>query len=52
VVYSKDIPTIEMMNVLLQEISILKEVLETVKLTKLEKECNELESEPIVYSPK
>ena len=33
-------------------ISILKEVLETVKLTKLEKERNELSSEPIVYSPK
>jgi 5'-3' exoribonuclease 1 len=33
-------------------ISILKEVLETVKLTKLEKERNELDSEPIVYSPK
>jgi hypothetical protein len=33
-------------------ISILKEVLETVKLTKLEKERNELNSEPIVYSPK
>ena len=33
-------------------ISILKEVLETVKLTKLEKERNELKSEPIVYMPK
>jgi 5'-3' exonuclease len=33
-------------------ISILKEVLETIKLTKLEKERNELSSEPIVYSPK
>jgi len=33
-------------------ISILKEVLETVKLTKLEKERNELDSEPIVYMPK
>jgi 5'-3' exoribonuclease 1 len=33
-------------------ISILKEVLETVKLTKLEKERNELSSEPIVYMPK
>jgi 5'-3' exoribonuclease 1 len=33
-------------------ISILKEVLETVKLTKLEKERNELDLEPIVYSPK
>jgi len=33
-------------------ISILKEVLETVKLTKLEKERNELSSEPIVYNPK
>lgn len=31
-------------------ISILKEVLETIKLTKLEKERNELDSEPIVYS--
>ena len=33
-------------------ISILKEVLETIKLTKLEKERNELSSEPIVYMPK
>ena len=33
-------------------ISILKEVLETIKLTKLEKERNELDSEPIVYMPK
>ena len=33
-------------------ISILKEVLETVKLTKLEKERNELDFEPIVYMPK
>jgi 5'-3' exoribonuclease 1 len=33
-------------------ISILKEVLETIKLTKLEKDRNELSSEPIVYSPK
>ena len=33
-------------------ISILKEVLETVKLTKLEKDRNELISEPIVYMPK
>jgi 5'-3' exonuclease len=33
-------------------ISILKEVLETIKLTKLEKERNKLDSEPIVYSPK
>ena len=33
-------------------ISILKEVLEGVKLTKLEKERNELDSEPIVYMPK
>jgi 5'-3' exonuclease len=33
-------------------ISILKEVLETVKLTKSEKERNELSSEPIVYNPK
>ena len=33
-------------------ISILKEVLETIKLTKLEKERNELDLEPIVYSPK
>ena len=33
-------------------ISILKEVLEGIKLTKLEKERNELDSEPIVYIPK
>lgn len=33
-------------------ISILKEVLDSIKLTKLEKERNELESEPIVYMPK
>jgi 5'-3' exonuclease len=33
-------------------ISILKEVLDSIKLTKLEKERNELISEPIVYMPK
>jgi hypothetical protein len=33
-------------------ISILKEVLDSIKLTKLEKERNELTSEPIVYMPK
>jgi 5'-3' exonuclease len=33
-------------------ISILKEVLDSIKLTKLEKERNELSSEPIVYMPK
>ena len=33
-------------------ISTLKEVLENVKLTKLEKERNQLDSEPIVYMPK
>jgi len=33
-------------------ISILKEVLDSIKLTKLEKERNELTYEPIVYMPK
>jgi hypothetical protein len=33
-------------------ISILKEVLDSIKLTKLEKERNELNYEPIVYMPK
>jgi 5'-3' exonuclease len=33
-------------------ISILKEVLDSIKLTKLEKERNDLTSEPIVYMPK